>query len=165
MSSDKGLNPQNFTLSLALVDAIPVILFGISGIYLYHFFPSTLFLIGAILTALAGLGKVIWKILVATSGKNIKLLNRQMRVLMPAGFLLILVSLIVDRKMVSLPGIAHAFISFPSVIFFILFVAGMACMGIFAKKLDSNDARSNWIEQLTNAAAQACLLIALLLLG
>ena len=162
MKNEKGLHPENFTLSLALVDAVPVILFSISCVYLYHFFHSTLFLIGAILAALAGCGKVLWKILVAAADKNIHLLNRQMRVLMPAGFFLMLLSLIVDRRLIDGGAMWHAISSFPSVIFFALFVLGMAAMGVLGKKMDSNKVSSNWIEQCTNGVAQLCLLIALL---
>ncbi len=36
--------------------------------------------------------------------------------------------------------------------------AGMVMMGVFAKKLDPAKTKSNWIEQITNAVAQGCLL-------
>ncbi len=43
-------------------------------------------------------------------------------------------------------------------------VIGMVLMGVFAAKLDSADVRSNWIEQLTNAAAQAAIFAGILFL-
>ena len=36
-------------------------------------------------------------------------------------------------------------------------------MTVFAFRLDKNDPRSNWLEQFTNAAAQAMFMLALLL--
>lgn len=155
--------PEDFTLSLALVDAVPVLLFSISCLTLYRFFHSVLFLAGAVCCALAGCGKVLWKLLLVTAQRNVPLLNRQMRVLMPTGFLVILVSLIVDRRLVSVSGMAQAVTCFPSCMLFLLFFVGMVMMGVFAKTLDSADLRSNWIEQLTNAAAQLCLLLGILL--
>ena len=38
----------------------------------------------------------------------------------------------------------------------------MVLMGIFAAKLDSSDVRSNWIEQTTNAVAQAAIFVGIL---
>ena len=41
--------------------------------------------------------------------------------------------------------------------------AGMLMMGVFAKKLDPTKTKSSWIEQITNAVAQGCFLIGVLL--
>ncbi len=83
----KDTIPENFTLSLALVDALPVLIFGGSMILTGLLFGSPLFLIGAALCFWAG-----------------------------------------------------------------------------AAKLDPADVRSNWIEQLTNAAAQAAIFTGILFL-
>ena len=83
----KDTIPENFTLSLAIVDALPVLFFGGSMILIGLLFGSPLFLIGAALCFWAG-----------------------------------------------------------------------------AAKLDSADVRSNWIEQLTNAIAQAAIFVGILLL-
>ena len=40
----------------------------------------------------------------------------------------------------------------------------MVLMGVFGIKLDSSDVRSNWIEQLTNAIAQAAIFTGILIL-
>lgn len=147
----KEIDPQGFPLSLALVDAVPVVLFSVSCLSISRLFSSRLFLWGAALSALAGWGKVLWKLLVAAFSRNIPILNRQMKVLMPLGFLMMLCSLIVDRSMVSLGGILRAVTAFPALVFFLLFLVGMTVMGVFAKTLDSNDVHSNWVEQLTTA--------------
>lgn len=160
----KDVVPENFTLAMALVDAIPVIFFGLSLIAIYRLFPSALFLIGAILVFASGAAKVLWKIIVALKQKNIWFFFIQMRILMPIGFVLIILSLFVDSSLVSLAGIGSALVSFPSVIFFALGLLGMVMMGVFAKKLDSSDSRSNWIEQLTNGFAQAAIFIGIMLI-
>ena len=70
MSNKQGMTkdtiPENFTLSLALVDALPVLFFGGSMILIGLLFGSPLFLIGAALCFWAGAAKVLWKIIVLT---------------------------------------------------------------------------------------------------
>jgi len=156
--------PQGFTLGMALVDALPVVFFGAAILIVGLLFSSPLFLAGAILSFLSGLGKVIWKIIVALKQKNVWFLFVQMRILMPVGFLLMLLSLIVDRSLMNPGAVFAAVCSMPALLFFLLGCIGMGCMVFFAIKLDSSDAKSNWIEQGTNAAAQASFLIGLLIL-
>ena len=158
----KDTVPQDFTLSLVLVDALPVLFFGASAVLIGMIFKSTLFLIGAMLCLLGGAGKVLWKLIVVLAKKNIWFLFIQMRFLMPAGFLLMLISLAVDHAKVSFAGMARAFVSFPSILFFLAGIAGMVMMGVFAKKLDSGSLKANWIEQLTNGIAQLCIFLGLL---
>lgn len=82
-------NYENFPLSLAFFDALPVLFFGIAVLLIAIRFENILFITGAFLCTLAGLGKVIWKIIIAGTRKDIVWMNRQLRVLMPVGFLLI----------------------------------------------------------------------------
>ena len=154
--------PENFTLSLAIVDALPVLFFGGSMILIGLMFSKVLFLIGAVLCFWAGAAKVIWKIIVATKKKNIWWLFMQMRIVMPVGFLLMLISVLLNLKTIKLSVILSAVTSMPSVIFFAVGIAGMVLMGVFAAKLDSSDVRSNWIEQTTNAVAQAAIFAGIL---
>ena len=154
--------PENFTLSLALIDALPVLFFGGSMILIGLMFSKVLFLIGAVLCFWAGAAKVIWKIIVATRKKNIWWLFMQMRIVMPVGFLLMLISVLLNLKTIKLSVILSAVTSVPSVIFFAVGVTGMVLMGVFAAKLDSSDVRSNWIEQTTNAVAQAAIFVGIL---
>lgn len=162
MSDSK--NYEGFTLSLALVDAIPVLFFGGSSILIGLLFKSPLFITGAVLCFLAGLFKVLWKVILAVSKKDIVLFNKQFRYVMCAGFILIIVSLIIDRAKISLPGIWSGITSMPSIIFFLLGACGMATMGVLGKKLDSSVAKNNWIEQCVNGAAQICIFLGLLFL-
>ena len=156
--------PEDFTLSLALIDALPVLFFCGSIILIGLMFRKVLFLIGALLCFWAGAAKVIWKIIVVTKKKNIWWLFMQMRIVMPVGFLLMLLSVILNLKAIKLSVILTAVTSMPSVVFFAIGIIGMTLMGIFAAKLDSSSLRSNWIEQLTNAAAQASVFTGILIL-
>ncbi len=160
----KDTIPENFTLSLALVDALPVLFFGGSVILIGFLFGSPLFLIGAALCFWAGAAKVIWKIIVATKKKNIRCMFLQMRTVMPLGFVLMLFAVILNRSAIDLSAVFAATVSFPSVIFFLVGVIGMVLMGVFTALLDSADVRSNWIEQLTNAIAQAAIFTGILFL-
>ena len=156
--------PENFTLSLALVDALPVLFFGGSMVLIGLLFHSALFLLGAFACFWAGAAKVLWKIIVVTKKKNVWWLFLQMRIVMPVGFALMLLAVVLGRKTIHLPAVFAAVTSLPSVAFFALGVAGMVLMGVFAARLDSSDLRSNWIEQLTNTAAQAAIFVGILLL-
>ena len=165
MSKEKNTNYEGFTLTLALVDALPVLLFGGSSILIGLIFKSPLFIVGACLTFLAGFLKVMWKVVLAVWKKDVKLLNKQMRIVMPIGFAIMIVSLIVDRARISFPAMLAGIVGFPQVIFFVLWVCGMVGMGVLAKKLDSSVAKNNWIEQSVNGVAQLCLFIALLIIA
>ena len=160
----KDTIPENFTLSLALVDALPVLFFGGSMILTGLLFGKPLFLFGAALCFWAGAAKVLWKIIVVTRRKNIWWLFLQMRTVMPLGFALMIFAVILNRNVINLPVIFTAVTSFPSAIFFAAGVTGMVLMGVFAAKLNSADVRSNWIEQLTNAIAQAAIFTGILFL-
>lgn len=163
MKMTKDTVPENFTLSLALVDALPVLFFGGSMILIGSLFGSVLFMVGAVLCFWAGAAKVLWKVIVVIRKKNVWWLFMQMRIVMPAGFAMMLLAVILNRSFITLPAVFAAIVSFPSVIFFAIGVIGMVLMGVFASKLDSSDVRSNWIEQLTNGAAQAAIFVGILL--
>ena len=62
---------EGFTLALALVDAIPVLSFGISMVIIASRFHSPVFMIGAGLSVLAGCCKVAWKLILGISKKDI----------------------------------------------------------------------------------------------
>ncbi|MCR4674024.1 MAG: hypothetical protein K5675_03360 [Lachnospiraceae bacterium] len=161
---NKNTIPENFTLSLVLADAIPVIFFSLNMIILGSRFESPLFIFGSILCFLGGLGKVIWKLIVVLHQKNIWILFVQFRFLMPAGLVFILMSLILGKSRLSIAAFIANFTSMPSFFFFSLGLLGMLMMFVFAIKMDSSDAKSNWIEQLTNGLSQISIFIGILLL-
>lgn len=150
---------EKFSLGMALFDALPVIFFSAAMLLIAMHFQVIIFIIGAVLCTAAGLGKVCWKIIIAATGKDIWPLNRQLRILMPAGFILMIAGMFVGMNRKSWQTLAGSVFSFPTVILFGITVAGMIMMGIFAGKLDSTRVKSNWIEQITNAIAQGCFLL------
>lgn len=155
---------KDFTLALALVDSIPVILFAITCAIIASAFKSTIFVLGAILTIAGGLCKVLWKFFLATIKKDIHFLNRPLFiVLMPVGFLLMIAAVILNIGRFSPGYIISAICSFPAIIFFLLGILGLCAMTVFFKKHDKKDAKNNWIEQLTNSFAQAMILIGVIL--
>ena len=95
----KDTIPENFTLSLAFVDSLPVLFFGGSMILIGLLFGSPLFLIGAALCFWAGAAKVLWKIIVVTKKKNVWWMFLQMRIVMPIGFLLMLLAVIYSKSL------------------------------------------------------------------
>ena len=147
---------------MALMDALPVVFFGVTAVFISLMFGSVLFCIGAALCVLAGVGKVLWKLIKALGGKNIRLLFVQLRVLMPVGFALIIVSLFVDGADFS--AVWKNIIGFPCVIFFAAGCVGMIAMIVLAAVADPGSARANWIEQSVNAAAQLCFLLGVIII-
>ena len=84
------MEKNQFTLSLALVDALPVLFFGAAAAMLGVKLQSAVFIVGAALCLLAGAGKVAWKLLLALRGKDVAILGAQLRYVMPVGFLLMI---------------------------------------------------------------------------
>ncbi len=147
---------------MALMDALPVVFFGATAVFISLMFGSILFCIGAALCVIAGVGKVLWKLIKALGGKDIRLLFVQLRVLMPVGFALIIMSLFVDRADFS--AVWKNIIGFPCVIFFAAGCVGMIAMIILAAVADPGSAHANWIEQSVNAAAQLCFLLGVIII-
>ncbi len=150
------------SLPMAIMDALPVLCFSVAMLLVSAVYGSVLFLAGAILCTLAGVGKVLWKLLLATAGRNIPLLFRQFRVLMPGGGLLMLLSLAVDRP--SLSVLCKNVLSFPCNILFAVALVCMLLMGVCAVKLDAASPKVNWIEQSINLIAQLCILLAVVII-
>lgn len=161
---NKNVVPNDFTLGLALFDGLPVITFAGSMILISYLFSSKLFLIGSFLCLFAGLSKVIWKIIVVLKNKNIWFFFIQMRITMPIGFLLILISLFVEKNKINFSTIINSVLSMPCLLFFIVGVAGMVLMFVFAFVLDDSKSKNNWIEQITNFISQLSFFIGILLI-
>jgi len=160
----KDIVPEGFTLPLVMVDAIPVIFFAINMILIGMLFKSTLFIVGSVLCFYAGFAKVIWKLIVVLKKKNIWFLFIQMRIVMPIGFLLIILAVILKRSAINMAAIMAAVLSLPACIFILMGILGMVLMMVFAFRLDSSDLKSNWIEQLTNGISQTAFCIAILII-
>ena len=157
---------EGFTVWLALVDAIPVLSFGISMVIIASRFRSTLFMIGAVLSVLGGCCKVAWKLVLGIWKKDLRWLNKPFVPMMAGGFLLLILSLILNFSKINWAGVGAAMIGLPSVLFFAAWIGLMGFMGWYRKNRFSNDdARSNWTAQIINAVGQTCLLLGILFAG
>lgn len=155
--------PEGFSVPMALVDLIPVVFFGLSAVKAGSLFHSTLFMAGAAVCLLSGSVKVGWKLVAAVSQRNIWPMFVQMRILMPVGFLTMLIALIVDRAGLNGKAMLAGLTGFPACIFFLAGALGMILMLVFAFRMDSSDPKVNWMEQTVNSLAQICFFIGLLL--
>ena len=154
---------EGFTLGLALVDAIPVLSFGISMVIIAGRFQSPLFMVGAALSVLAGCCKVTWKLVLGIAKKDLRWLNKPFVPMQATGFLLMLISFIIGFRKISWAAVGAAIISIPSIFFFIAWIALMGFMGWYRKnKFKNDDAHSNWTAQIINAIGQTCLLLGIL---
>ena len=157
---------EGFTIGLALVDAIPVLSFGISIVIIAGRFDSPLFMVGAALSVLAGCCKVAWKLVLGITKKDLRWLNRPFVPMQAAGFLLMLISFFLGFRKIHWSGVLAAVTAFPSILFFLVWIALMGTMSWYRKhKFRSNDARSNWTAQIINALGQTCLLLGILSAG
>jgi hypothetical protein len=157
---------EGFTIGLALVDALPVLSFGISMVIIATRFDSALFMIGASLSVLAGCCKVAWKLVLGIAGRDLKWLNKPFVPMQATGFLLMLVSFVLGFRKISWVNVATAMMSFPSVAFFAAWIGLMFTMSWYRKhKFQRNDAHSNWTAQIINAIGQTCLLLGILFAG
>lgn len=156
---------EGFTVGLALVDALPVLFFSISLIMIATALSGSgitfwIVLIGAIAIALAGLCKVLWKLLLGLKVGNVKILNKIFVPFMAGGFMVAVVGAIVGTftKAIKWGGVLTAIVSLPAIIFFALGFCGMGVMGYVKstnKREDFNkDAKKNWVAQFVNGFAQ-----------
>ena len=154
---------EGFTLGLALVDAIPVLSFGISMVIIAGRFNSPLFMIGAVLSVLAGCCKVAWKLVLGIWKKDLKWLNKPFLPMQCTGFCFIFGSLLTGMKRINWQGLLAAVTGFPSIVFFVVWIGLMIFMGWYRKhRFQRDDAHSNWTAQIVNAIGQSALLLGIL---
>ena len=157
---------EGFTLALALVDAIPVLSFGAAMVIIATRFGSSLFIVGAAFSVLAGCCKVAWKLVLGIGKKDLRWLNKPFVPMQATGFLLMLISFIIGFGKIQWAAVGSAIFSFPSMIFFFLWIGLMGFMGWYRKnKFKNDDAHSNWTAQIINAVGQTCLLLGILFTG
>ena len=157
---------EGFTLALALVDAIPVLSFGIAMVIIASRFDSPLFMVGAAFSVIAGCCKVAWKLVLGITKKDLRWLNKPFVPMQATGFLLMLVSFVLGFGKIDWAEVGAALIGLPSILFFILWIGLMGFMVWFRKnRFQNDDAKSNWTAQIVNAIGQTCLLLGILFAG
>ena len=154
---------EGFTLSLALVDAIPVLFFGASMILVAAKFDSPLFIAGAVISTLAGCCKVLWKLILGIWKKDVRWLNKPFVPMQATGFMLMLVSFVIGFGTINWSGLLASVTGFPTIIFFTLWIVMMGTMGWYRKNKFDNSARANWTAQIINCVGQGALLLGILL--
>ena len=153
---------KEYTPGLAFFDLVPVVVFLMSGIVIYTMFDSPVFLAGVLACFAGGMSKVIWKMLVVFRRRDYAVLTKAFRILMFGGFGLMIVSVLLRAGSGSLAGLWKGFTLMPATIFFIAGFAGMFLMGWLGSHMDQS-AKSNWIEEGVNAAAQTAFLIGIII--
>ena len=157
---------EGFTVALALVDAIPVLSFGIAMVIIAGRFDSPLFMIGAACSVLAGFCKVAWKLVLGVAKKDLRWLNKPFVPMQATGFLLMLISFALGFRKISWGSVASGMFGIPSVLFFGAWIGLMFFMGWYRKnKFKNDDAHANWTAQIINAVGQTCLLLGILFAG
>jgi hypothetical protein len=99
--------------------------------------------------------------------KNVWPLFVQMRIGMPVGFMVMLGGLtagLVKKDREGRAAIGKAVCRPAPIAFLLLSAAGIGAMIFCGKKLDSAQAKANWIEQGCNTAAQGSFLAAMMLI-
>ena len=152
---------ERFTLQLAAVDCIPVLLFSATAIVLAEKIGHPLFIIGAVLCVCAGLGKVIWKLILAMRERDIRVLGAQPRYVMPIGFLMMIVG---ASQSETTSQLLRQTVKMPSILFFVAAGIGIILMFVCGKKFDRKDILGNWIEEIINCFVQALVLAGVILL-
>ena len=154
---------EGFTISLALVDAVPVLSFAAAMVIIAARFGSPLFCAGAALSVLAGCFKVAWKLILGIRKRDLRWLNKPFVPMQASGFLIMFLSLILNIRKINWAGMLGALTSFPAVLFFLTWILLMGFMGWYRKnKFRTDDAKSNWTAQIINALGQTCLLLGIL---
>ncbi len=157
---------EGFSLALALVDAIPGLLVWGSMILVASKFGHPLFIVGAVISTLAGCLKVAWKLVLGLWKKDIRWLNKPFVPMQASGFLLMILSFILGFGSIRWSSVFQGILSFPSIVFFISWLGLMGFMGWFRKnKFRNDDSKANWTAQFINCAGQACLLLGILFAG
>ncbi|MEE1273778.1 MAG: hypothetical protein UHI81_04685 [Olegusella sp.] len=152
---DTPYTVEGVSVGMAAMDLVPVVLYGTGCHMVGKRLRNPLFTAGAVVSTASGAGKAAWKMIQATTGKNVFWLADQMHRVMPAGFAAMAAAPLVGSNRDAANALLRASASQPALGFFATGAAGMGLMGYWARALDPTKSRSNWIEQTTNVAAQA----------
>ena len=153
---------EGFTVGLALLDFVPVAAFGAAAVMAGLSMGSPVFLIGALLSTLAGVFKAGWKLILGINKKDIKWMNRCFVPMQACGFLLILFGAALALMRVGMAVMDVIFV-FPQLLFFALYFALMGLMVYYKKnRFKHDDAKSNWTAEIINSFAQLSFLAAVL---
>ena len=160
-SAEAGIY-EDYTAGLVMFDIIPCVLFLAAGLIIRSMFGSGLFLAGVLCAFAGSMCKVIWKAIIVFGKIDNSALTKGFRILLPAGFVMMLLSVIIHPGTGVLSGLWRGLTMWPAVLFFIVGLACMCLMGYFAGHMDKS-AKAAWIEEGTNALAQLAVLIGIII--
>ena len=152
---------KEYTLGLAVFDHLPVLLFLMSGLVMYSMYSSPILLAGVLACFVGGSCKAAWKLIGVRQHRDLAILTRAFHILMPAGFVLMLLSVPAGGK-AAFAGLWRSITMMPAALLFALGFALMCLMGYLGSHMDSS-ARSNWIEEIVNTLAQLAVLIGVIM--
>lgn len=147
---------NEYTMGLALVDLMPVLLFLMSGLIMCSLYGSPVLLAGVIACFTGGLCKAIWKLIIVIRKKDHPSLTRAFRILMPAGFALMILSVFAGGK-AALSGLWRSLTMMPAAVLFACGFVLLCLMGYLGSHMD-NSAKANWTDELINTLAQLVIL-------
>lgn len=166
--SDLKEEYKQYTLGLALFDMVPVLLFLASGLILWSMYGKPLFLAGVIASFVGGTCKALWKLIVVTGKRDKRWLTTAFHILLPGGFMLMLLSVVIDVSRDSLAGaplgegstlsgILRGLSVMPAPLLFLAGAFGMCLMGHLGSRMDESRG-ANWLEEIVNAFSQLAFL-------
>ncbi len=152
---------EGFNIKMVLVDAIPVIVFGINAVMIGLKIHNDVFMIGAFICLGSACLKVTWKLVLALRKIDLKLLSKQFKYVMGLGFMVMAIAPFVSPT-VSLSDIWNHISLAPSAAFFVM-ALGAACFMVYmARHMDMYDVKKNWQAQYVNILLQLLLLLGIL---
>ena len=153
------------TVPMALMDFVPVLLFGAAWVILYKDLKNKLDLcsgvllpLGAVMVFVAGFLKAVWKMQKALGVNAVELFNKAMFPTQSIGFMLLAVGMLAGLVYIARKMKVKAAIP----IFIVTFVVLMM-MGYLSSR-DFGQASANWIAQSVNTLGQGLLLFGTILL-
>ena len=141
MPMSKSTLVKESSVTLAILDFIPVLIFGFAMVLMFVVQPHFLFKIGALLCVCAGLGKVIYKTALALKKKVSPLFSNQFRYTMPIGILCIIISFFVNP--IAPPRLDH-----PTILVMALTGIAFILVRVLGGMLDMTTYRNNLIAEL-----------------
>ena len=151
---------EGFNVKLALLDYVPVAAFGIGVALIGTRLGSPLFITGALVSLLAGIFKATWKLILGLSRKDIKWLNKPFVPMQAAGWLIMILGVVLNIKSISGASLLAAITALPQLIFFIAWIALLYTMSWYRKnKFKRDDAHTNWVAEIINSCCQLAFLL------
>ena len=155
---------EGFNTKLALLDYVPVAAFGVAIALVGIRFGSVLFIIGALISLLAGIMKATWKLILGLKNKDVKWMNKYFVPMQSVGWLVMLLGVILNIRKINGKALLISITSLPQIIFFVLWIALLFTMSWYRKnKFKKDDAHTNWIAEIVNSCCQVSFLIAVIL--